>query len=166
MPICVLIKELKDTVAFAERVEQAQEPVIVTKHGREVFISMSLEVYENLRRKIARSELYGLVDRGLSDIEQGRVSDARDATGALRERYGLRDTLLADEARRGLDDAVRYIVGSLHEPAAAAELLEAFDEFTDKAALFPEMYPLCAEERLALLGIRKPWWGLHCALSC
>lgn len=89
MPICVPMKELKDTVTFAERVEQAQEPVIVTKHGREAFISMSLEVYEKLRRQIARSELYGLVDRGLSDVEQGRVSDARVTTDALRERYGL-----------------------------------------------------------------------------
>lgn len=89
MPICVPMKELKDTAAFAERVEQAQEPVIVTKHGREAFISMSVEVYEGLRRQAARAELYSIVDRGLDDVEQGRVSGARVVTKALRERYGL-----------------------------------------------------------------------------
>lgn len=74
------------------------------------------------------------------------------------------DVLLADETRRGIDDAVGYIASSLCEPTAAAELLKAFDEFADKVALFPEMYPLCSEERLALLGIRKALVEAYIAL--
>lgn len=89
MSVCVPIKELKDTVAFADKVESSSEPVVVTKHGREAFVSMSMEVFEGMRRKAALAELYHVVDRGLRDVEQGRVRDARSASGDLRERYGL-----------------------------------------------------------------------------
>lgn len=65
------------------------------------------------------------------------------------------DVLLADEARRGLEGAVGYIAAVLCDSAAAIRLLDAFDEFSDMVASFPEMYPLCAEERLASLEIRK-----------
>lgn len=89
MSVCVPIKELKDTAAFAEKVESLDEPVVVTKHGREAFVSMSVEVYEGMRRKAALAELYRTVDRGMRDVEQGRVRDARTVTCELRERYGL-----------------------------------------------------------------------------
>ena len=84
-----IIKELKDTAAFAAAVESAGAPVIVTKHGREEFVSMSMEVYEGMRRQAALAELYRVVDRGLRDVEQGRVCDAGNALAELRERHGL-----------------------------------------------------------------------------
>lgn len=65
------------------------------------------------------------------------------------------DVLLADEARRGLEGAVGYTAAVLCDPAAATKLLDAFDEFSDTVASFPEMYPLCTEEHLASLEIRK-----------
>lgn len=89
MSVCVPIKELKDTASFAEKVESSDEPVVVTKHGREAFVSMSMEVYEGIRRKAAFAELYRTVDRGIRDVEQGHVRDARLASDELRERYGL-----------------------------------------------------------------------------
>ena len=89
MSICIPIKELKDTAAFAAAVESAGAPVIVTKHGREEFVSMSMEVYEGMRRQAALAELYRVVDRGLRDVEQGRVRDAGNALAELRERHGL-----------------------------------------------------------------------------
>ncbi|MFR3273353.1 MAG: hypothetical protein ACLTQI_05840 [Slackia sp.] len=48
MPICVPIRDMKDTAAFAETVHAAQAPVIVTKNGKETLVSMSPEVYEGL----------------------------------------------------------------------------------------------------------------------
>ena len=89
MSVCIPIKELKDTAAFAATVESAGAPVIVTKHGREEFVSMSMEVYEGMRRQAALAELYRVVDRGLRDVEQGRVRDAGAALAELRERHGL-----------------------------------------------------------------------------
>ncbi len=89
MTVCVPMKDLKDTAAFAEKVETAGEPVVVTKHGREAFVSMSVEVYDGLRRQASRAALYSSVDRGMADVAAGRVRDARKATSELRERYGL-----------------------------------------------------------------------------
>ena len=40
MTVCVSIKDLKDTAAFAEKVESVEEPVVVTNHGREAFANM------------------------------------------------------------------------------------------------------------------------------
>lgn len=89
MTACVSIKDLKDTGAFAEKVESVEEPVVVTKHGREAFANMPVGVYEGLRRQAARAALHGSVDRGIADVSAGRTRDAHAATQELRERYGL-----------------------------------------------------------------------------
>ena len=63
--------------------------------------------------------------------------------------------LIAEEAFSALDEAVSYIDGVLFEPASAAALLDAFAELIDRISAHPGMYPLCAEERLASMGVRK-----------
>ena len=63
--------------------------------------------------------------------------------------------LIAEEALSALDEAVSYIDGVLFEPASAAALLDAFAELIDRISAHPGMYPLCAEERLASMGVRK-----------
>ena len=62
---------------------------------------------------------------------------------------------VAEEAYVGLENAVAYIARILCEPSAATKLLDSFDDFIDTVAAFPEMHPLCAEDRLASQGIRK-----------
>lgn len=89
MPICVPIRDMKDTAAFAETVHAAQAPVIVTKNGKETLVSMSPEVYEGLRLEAARAQLYDIVDKGISDIESGRSRDAKTLTADLRKQYDL-----------------------------------------------------------------------------
>ena len=63
--------------------------------------------------------------------------------------------LVAEEALAALDEAVSYIDGVLFEPASAASLLDAFAELLDRLSAHPGMYPLCTEERLASMGVRK-----------
>lgn len=63
--------------------------------------------------------------------------------------------LVAEEALAALDEAVSYIDGVLFEPASATALLDAFTELLDRLSAHPGMYPLCAEERLASMGVRK-----------
>ena len=89
MTVCVSIKDLKDAAAFTEKVESVEEPVVVTKHGREAFAGMSVEVYDGLRRQAEWAALYGSVDRGMADVSAGRTRDTYAATQELRERYGL-----------------------------------------------------------------------------
>lgn len=88
MPVCVPIKEMKNTAEFTKTVVAAQEPVFVTKNGREALVSMSPEVYEGLRREAARARLYDVVERGLDDMRAGRTSDAKSVTATLRAAYG------------------------------------------------------------------------------
>ena len=63
--------------------------------------------------------------------------------------------LVADEALEALSNAVSYIDSVLFEPSSAAALLDAFEELVDRLAAHPGMYPLCDEERLASMGVRK-----------
>ena len=79
MPVCVPIKEMKNTASFTETVMEAQEPVFVTKNGREAIVSMSPEVYEGLLRDAARARLYDIVERGLDDVRAPVVFPMQNA---------------------------------------------------------------------------------------
>lgn len=89
MPICVPIKELKNTGAFAKTVEEADGPVIVTRNGYEEFAVMTMEQYEALRLEAARAALYREVELAEADIRDGRMTDGWESLAAARERYGL-----------------------------------------------------------------------------
>ena len=86
---CVPIKELKNTAEFTETVQAARGPVLVTKNGREAFVSMSVDCYEALCEEAARAKLYQAIDRAEADFESGRVYDAHEASAELRASYGL-----------------------------------------------------------------------------
>ena len=154
MTACVPMKDLKATAAFAEKVEMAKEPVVVTKHGREAFASMSVEVYDGLRRQASQAALYRSVDRDMADITAGRVRDAREATNELRERMAF-SVEIADEAYIGLSEAVRYIADILGEPSTAGNLLDSFDQFSDAVSELPDLYPLCRGRALSYQRSRK-----------
>ena len=85
MTTCIPIKDLKDTASFTEAVQSADGPVVVTKNGREAFVSMSMAAYDDLRRGAARAGLY----RGVRDVQEGRERDGHGVVRALREKYGL-----------------------------------------------------------------------------
>ena len=87
--ICVPTKELKPTAEFTETVRSAAGPVVVTKNGKEAFVSMSMDCYEALCLEGARARLYESIDRAEADITAGRVRDARAVGSDLRARYGL-----------------------------------------------------------------------------
>lgn len=59
------------------------EPVFITKNGKGDLAVMSIEVYEQL---MGRFELYGKLQEGLDDIEQGHTRPLADAMADLRSR--------------------------------------------------------------------------------
>lgn len=59
------------------------EPVFITKNGKGDLAVMSIEAYEKLA---ARSELYAKVQRGLDDVQAGRVISVEEFAVKLRER--------------------------------------------------------------------------------
>ncbi|MDO4849290.1 MAG: type II toxin-antitoxin system prevent-host-death family antitoxin [Coriobacteriia bacterium] len=89
MTVCVPIKDLKDTTTFAETVASARGPVIVTRNGKDAFVSMSIEEYESMKLEAARSRLYQAMDRAESDFAEGRVHDASETVASLEARYGV-----------------------------------------------------------------------------
>lgn len=87
--ICVPAKELKNTQQFAEKVQNSEGPVIVTKNGHESFVSMSMDCYRSLCLESARARLYESLDRADADIDTGRVTDADELIESMRDRYGI-----------------------------------------------------------------------------
>jgi len=59
------------------------EPVFITKNGKGDLAVMSIEVYEQL---MGRFELYGKLQEGLNDIEQGHTRPLADAMADMRSR--------------------------------------------------------------------------------
>ena len=57
------------------------EPVYITKNGTGDLAVMSIETYERL---VGKYELYSLLEKGMEDAENGRVSPAGDAMEEIR----------------------------------------------------------------------------------
>jgi PHD/YefM family antitoxin component YafN of YafNO toxin-antitoxin module len=62
---------------------QYNEPVFITKNGKGDLAVMSIEAYEQL---LGRFELYGLVQKGLEDIQSGNTRPFSDAIADIRAR--------------------------------------------------------------------------------
>ena len=89
MATCVLISDLKDTAAFARKVERAGEPVIVTKNGYEKFVVIDAELFRDYRPLTAEEKLENKLVEAERDIRRGEVSDMREGLERLRAKYGL-----------------------------------------------------------------------------
>ena len=59
-----------------------QEPLYITKNGKGDLAVMSIEVFEQMAGKF---ELYSKIDKGLADIDNGRVRPARDVFAKLEQ---------------------------------------------------------------------------------
>lgn len=59
------------------------EPVFITKNGKGDLAVMSIEAYENL---VGKFELYGLIQEGLTDIEEGKTRPFSEAMSDIRSR--------------------------------------------------------------------------------
>lgn len=74
MPIIRPSSELRNNYsAVSELCHEYNEPVFITRNGREDLVVMSNQEYERLS---GRQELARLLERGLRDAAEGRVQDA------------------------------------------------------------------------------------------
>ncbi|MGI6221908.1 MAG: type II toxin-antitoxin system prevent-host-death family antitoxin [Coriobacteriales bacterium] len=89
MPICVPIKDLKDTAKFAKLVEEAPGPVTVTRNGYDAFVVMRSADYDELVRSSPRRRLLDRIALADREIEEGRYWDCAEVSEDLRGRYGL-----------------------------------------------------------------------------
>ena len=57
MPVCAPIKDMKDTAAFVRRIDEAADPVTVTRNGYDAFLVMRTGDYEALQEELAAARL-------------------------------------------------------------------------------------------------------------
>lgn len=89
MPICVPIKEMKNTAKFTELVLNSPEPVIVTKNGYDAFVVTRSDTYSPIDYEAAKEQLLSKVQEAQNDIKNGRVHDGDKFESELRAKYGL-----------------------------------------------------------------------------
>ncbi len=86
MPRIIPIRDLKNTSAISQMCSESNEPVYITKNGYGDMVVMSMKAYEE---KLFMVDVYAKLAEAESDIQEGKVSDAREGLRTLRDKYGL-----------------------------------------------------------------------------
>lgn len=68
---------------ISEFCHRYNEPVYITKNGTGDLAVMSIETYERL---VGKFELYALLEKGLDDVEKGKVKPADDVFDRIESR--------------------------------------------------------------------------------
>ncbi|SFR88897.1 type II toxin-antitoxin system Phd/YefM family antitoxin [Anaeromicropila populeti] len=83
MPQIIPIKDLKNTADISELVHAAEEPIYITKNGYGDMVIMSVEMYESTMKRL---NMYRELELSEREIESGKIKDARQSLGNLREK--------------------------------------------------------------------------------
>ena len=89
MAVCVPVRDMKDTSAFAKLVKESPEPITVTKNGYNEFVVMRSEDYDLMCEEVAKARLVRVLADADKAYEQGEYVDGPSFVAAIRERYGL-----------------------------------------------------------------------------
>lgn len=89
MPVCVPVKDMRDTSRFAELVESSASPVTVTKNGYSKFVVMRSEDYDRMEAELARARLMGHIALAERERNDGLAKDAFESLASIEEKYGL-----------------------------------------------------------------------------
>ncbi len=86
MPRIIPIRDLKDTAAISQMCSESEEPIFITKNGYGDMVIMSMKTFEE---KLFLADVYAKLAQAEAQAAAGKVSDAREGLGTLREKYGL-----------------------------------------------------------------------------
>ncbi len=86
MPRIIPIRDLKDTAAISQMCRESKEPIYITKNGYGDMVLMSMEAYEE---KMWLLDVYAKLAEAETEIQGGKVTDARSTLKELREKHGL-----------------------------------------------------------------------------
>ncbi len=89
MPVCVPIKDMRDTAKFSELVESTPGPVTVTKNGYSKFVVMRSEDYDLMAQERAKARLMSRIAVAESERAAGMGRDAFESLNELEAKYGL-----------------------------------------------------------------------------
>ena len=88
MTRCVPIRDMKDTSRFSRMVEDAGEPVTITKNGYDHLIVMTTDVFNDMNEQLAEAKLIAKIAQAESEIMSGKMVDGEEHMAAMREKYG------------------------------------------------------------------------------
>lgn len=88
MPICVPVRDMKDTATFAALVD-SERNVTVTNNGRVVMHCISSDQYRVIQDEIARAKLLSRTMLAEDEISQGDYSDYESFAASIRDKYDL-----------------------------------------------------------------------------
>lgn len=88
MPICVPVRDMKDTATFTALVESERD-VTVTKNGYEAMHCISSDQYRLMQDEIAKAKLLSRMMLAEDEISQGDYSDYDSFATAIRDKYDL-----------------------------------------------------------------------------
>ena len=88
MTKCAPIRDMKDTARFSRFVEEAGEPVSVTKNGYDYLVVMTTDAYNDLSTQLAEAKLLASVAQAELDIASGQLVDGEAHIALMREKYG------------------------------------------------------------------------------
>lgn len=86
MPQIIPIKDLKDTSGVSELCHSLREPIYITKNGYGDMVLMSMELFEEQRKKW---EMYSDIELSEEQIAQRKTRNAKEALASVRAKYGL-----------------------------------------------------------------------------
>ena len=88
MSVCVPVRDLKDTAAFASLVARDND-VTVTRNGYEAMHCLSDDRYRFMQEEAAKAKLLSRMLLAEREREAGLASDYKAFSSALRNEYGL-----------------------------------------------------------------------------
>ena len=89
MPVCVPIKDLRDTAKFSELVESSPTPITVTKNGYSKFVVMRSEDYDLMEEECARARLLSRMALAEQERAAGESRDAFESLDAIEAKHEL-----------------------------------------------------------------------------
>ena len=84
VPQIIPIKDLKDTSGVSELCHSLKEPIFITKNGYGDMVLMSMELFEEQRKKW---EMYSDIELSEEQISQGKTKNATEALVSVRAKY-------------------------------------------------------------------------------
>lgn len=88
MTVCVPVRDMKDTAAFARLVEANRE-VTVTKNGYDAIHCLSDDEYRLIQDEVAKARLLSRMMLAEDEESRGDYAPYDEFSASMREKYGL-----------------------------------------------------------------------------
>ena len=82
----VPMRDLKNTVEIERKCAEENGPIFVTKNGYGRLVVMDIEYYQRTMQSMEEARM---INRGIDDYEQGKVTDGKASLKKLKEKYGI-----------------------------------------------------------------------------